>query len=159
MQIQILAVGKIKEKYLTMGINEYTKRLGPFARVDIQEVKDEKTQDGASPAEEEIILAKETARLEALLKPGTYIIALDIQGQSLSSQEFAARLDTLATAGKSHITFLIGGSLGLSSKLANRANLRLTFSAMTFPHQLFRLILLEQIYRAFKINRNEPYHK
>ncbi|MCW3488936.1 23S rRNA (pseudouridine(1915)-N(3))-methyltransferase RlmH [Dethiobacter alkaliphilus] len=159
MQIQILTVGKIKEKYLKMGIDEYTKRLGPFARVEIREVKDEKTPDGASAAEEEQIQAKETARLKALLKPGTYIIALDIKGKNLSSPEFAARLDNLATTGQSHITFLIGGSLGLSPELLNMADLRLSFSAMTFPHQLFRLILLEQIYRAYKINRGEPYHK
>lgn len=159
MQIQVLAVGKIKEKYLAMGIDEYTKRLGSFARLEIHEVKDEKTPDGASPAEEAVILDKETARLEALIKPGTYLIALAINGRTLSSEELASHIDTLATTGRSHMTFVIGGSLGLSSRLTARADLCLSFSSMTFPHQLFRLLLLEQIYRSFKINRGEPYHK
>ena len=159
MQIQVVTVGKIKEKYLTMGIDEYTKRLGPFARLEIHEVKDEKTPDGASRAEEAAILDKETARLEALIKPGTYLIALAINGRAHSSEEFAAHLDILATTGRSHLTFVIGGSLGLSPRLTARADLCLSFSPMTFPHQLFRLLLLEQIYRAFKINRGEPYHK
>ena len=159
MQIQVVAVGKIKEKYLAIGIAEYTKRLGPFSRLEIHEVKDEKIPDGASPAEEAAILDKEASRLEALIKPGTYLIALAINGRTFSSEEFAARIDTLATTGRSHITFVIGGSLGLSPRLTVQADLCLSFSPMTFPHQLFRLLLLEQIYRAFKINHGEPYHK
>ncbi|MDW7651699.1 MAG: 23S rRNA (pseudouridine(1915)-N(3))-methyltransferase RlmH [Bacillota bacterium] len=159
MQIQILTVGKIKEKYLTAGIAEYLKRLGPFARVEIHEVKDEKTPDGASPAEEDALLEKEASRLDALIKPGSYVIALAIDGRTFSSTEFAAHLDSLATAGKSHLTFIIGGSLGLAPRIQKQADLLFSFSPMTFPHQLFRLMLLEQIYRAFKINRGEPYHK
>lgn len=159
MQIQILAVGKIKEKYLSAGIDEYLKRLSAYARIEIREVKDEKSADNASAAEEAILLEKEAARLEPLLKENTYLIALDLNGRSLSSAQVAAHLDQLATAGKSHLTFMVGGSLGLAPRLLSKADLRLSFSPMTFPHQLFRLMLLEQIYRAFKINRGEPYHK
>lgn len=159
MQIQILAVGKIKEPYLAAGIREYLKRLSAYAKVEITEVKDEKSAENASSAEEAIALEKEAARLEPLIKPGTYLIVLSVNGRALSSTELARQLDTLATAGKSHITYIIGGSLGLSPRLIQRADLLLSFSTMTFPHQLFRLMLLEQIYRAFKINRNEPYHK
>jgi 23S rRNA (pseudouridine1915-N3)-methyltransferase len=159
MQILILAVGKIKEKYLEMGIAEYSKRLGAYARVEIREVKDEKTPDSLSRSEADRILEKEAARLEAHIKAGTYLIALDIDGQAFSSTELSSRLDDLATCGKSHLTFIIGGSLGLSSRLREKADLLISFSSMTFPHQLFRLMLLEQLYRAFKISRGEPYHK
>lgn len=159
MQIQILTVGKIKEKYLVAGIAEYEKRLSSYANVIIREVKDEKTPDNASPADEEALLEKEAARLEALIKPGTHLIALAIQGKSFSSPELASYLEDLGIAGKSHITFVIGGSLGLSPRILQKADLHLSFSSLTFPHQLFRLMLLEQIYRAFKITRGEPYHK
>lgn len=159
MQIQILAVGKIKEKYITMGLAEYLKRLASYAKIEIHEVKDEKTTEGASVVEEEILLEKEASRLETLIKPGSYVIALAIDGKNFSSTEFAAHLDTLATTGKSHLTFIIGGSLGLAPRIQKQADLLFSFSSMTFPHQLFRLMLLEQIYRAFKINRGEPYHK
>jgi 23S rRNA (pseudouridine1915-N3)-methyltransferase len=159
MQIQIVTVGKVKEKYLAMGIDEYQKRLGPYAKLEIREVKDEKAPENASLAEQEQIVNKEAVRLEPLIKQGTYLIVLDINGRQLSSPDFAVHLDHLATSGNSHITFLIGGSLGLASRLRDKADLRLSFSSMTFPHQLFRLMLLEQIYRAFKILRGEPYHK
>lgn len=159
MQIQILAVGKIKEKYLAMGIDEYVKRLGAYTKVEIREVKDEKAPENASPAEEAALLKKEAARLEPLIKQGTYLIVPAVSGRPLSSRELAAHLDHLATNGKSHLTFVIGGSLGLDPGLLAKADLHLSFSAMTFPHQLFRLMLLEQIYRSFKINRGEPYHK
>ncbi|MBS4030392.1 MAG: 23S rRNA (pseudouridine(1915)-N(3))-methyltransferase RlmH [Clostridiales bacterium] len=159
MQIQILTVGKIKEKYLAAGIAEYEKRLSSYAKVIIREVKDEKTPDNASPADEDALLEKEADRLEALIKPGTHLIALAIKGKSLSSPELASYIEDLGTAGKSHITFLIGGSLGLSPRLLQKADLHVSFSSLTFPHQLFRLMLLEQLYRAFKIIRGEPYHK
>ncbi|NLZ93055.1 MAG: 23S rRNA (pseudouridine(1915)-N(3))-methyltransferase RlmH [Firmicutes bacterium] len=159
MQVQILAVGKIKEKYLEAGIKEYLKRLSAYTKMEIHEVKDEHSAENASPAERQIVLAKEADRLEALIRPHTYLIALDIKGQQFSSPGFAAHLAQQTLMGKSHFTFLIGGSLGLSARLLERAELRLSFSPLTFPHQLFRLMLLEQLYRAFKINRGEPYHK
>ncbi|MBS3887365.1 MAG: 23S rRNA (pseudouridine(1915)-N(3))-methyltransferase RlmH [Firmicutes bacterium] len=159
MQIEILTVGKIKERYLTAGIAEYLKRLSSYANVIIREVKAEKIPEGISVAEGAQLLDEEAARLGVLIKQGTYLIVLDLAGGQLTSLQLAARLDSLATAGKSHLTFIVGGSLGLSPRLRRRADLCLSFSAMTFPHQLFRLMLLEQIYRALKINRGEPYHK
>ncbi|MBS3898191.1 MAG: 23S rRNA (pseudouridine(1915)-N(3))-methyltransferase RlmH [Dethiobacter sp.] len=159
MQIEILTVGKIKEQYLAAGIAEYLKRLSSYANVIIREVKAEKAPEGISVAAEAQLLEEEAGRLEALIKSGTYLIVLDLAGGQLTSLQLAARLDSLATAGKSHLTFIVGGSLGLSPRLRQRADLCLSFSAMTFPHQLFRLMLLEQIYRALKINRGEPYHK
>jgi 23S rRNA (pseudouridine1915-N3)-methyltransferase len=159
MHIQILAVGKIKEKYLSAGIDEYLKRLSPYARVTISQVNDERTPDSPSPSEEASLLEKEALRLESLIKQGTYLVALDIHGKMLSSPQLANHLEQLAIDGKSNITFLIGGSLGLSSRLLALADLALSFSPMTFPHQLFRLLLLEQLYRSFKIIRGEPYHK
>jgi 23S rRNA (pseudouridine1915-N3)-methyltransferase len=159
MLIDILAVGKIKEKFITMGIEEYMKRLSSYTRVSIREVRDEKIPDNASPAEEKALLERETVRLEALIKTNTHLTAMDIQGRMFSSPELASYLETLCTSGQSHFTFLIGGSLGLSSRLVQRADLQLSFSPMTFPHQLFRLLLLEQLYRSFKIIRGEPYHK
>jgi 23S rRNA (pseudouridine1915-N3)-methyltransferase len=159
MHIQILAVGKIKEKYLSAGIDEYLKRLSSYARVTISQVTDERTPDSPSPSEEASLLEKEALRLESLIKPDTYLVALDIQGKMLSSRHLSAHLEQLAIDGKSNITFLIGGSLGLSPRLLTLADLTLSFSPMTFPHQLFRLLLLEQLYRSFKIIRGEPYHK
>ncbi|MCR3920978.1 MAG: 23S rRNA (pseudouridine(1915)-N(3))-methyltransferase RlmH [Firmicutes bacterium] len=159
MQIKILTVGKIKEKYLTAGINEYRKRLSAYAKVEVLEVKDEKTPDHASAAEEDIVRENEATRLAALIAPQTYLVALAIKGKSFSSPELAAHIAAQALAGKSHLTFLIGGSLGLAPRLIQQADLQLSFSSLTFPHQLFRLLLLEQLYRAFKINRGEPYHK
>ncbi|NLZ39565.1 MAG: 23S rRNA (pseudouridine(1915)-N(3))-methyltransferase RlmH [Firmicutes bacterium] len=159
MQIQILAVGKIKEKYLVAGIKEYLKRLSAYTKIEIHEVKDEQAAENISPAERQLVLEKEATRLEALIRPHTYLIALDINGRQYSSPELANFLAQQALRGKSHFTFLIGGSLGLSPRLLKRADLKLSFSLLTFPHQLFRLLLLEQLYRAFKINRGEPYHK
>ncbi|HZK25548.1 MAG TPA: 23S rRNA (pseudouridine(1915)-N(3))-methyltransferase RlmH [Oscillospiraceae bacterium] len=159
MQIQILTVGKIKEKYLAAGIKEYLKRLSAYAKVEIREVKDEKTAENASAAEIKLLLEKEAARLEPLLHPQTYLIALAIEGQQFTSPDFADHLQQQTIHGKSHFTFLLGGSLGLAPQLLVKADLKLSFSSLTFPHQLFRLMLLEQLYRAFKINRGEPYHK
>ncbi|ATW26190.1 23S rRNA (pseudouridine(1915)-N(3))-methyltransferase RlmH [Candidatus Formimonas warabiya] len=159
MNIRIIAVGKLKEKYLTEGIHEYIKRISPHAKVEITEVPDEKTQDHPSETELKIIKDKEGEKISRYLKEGTYLIALDIRGKNLSSEEMAAMLQDLGVKGKSDLTFLIGGSVGLADHLLNKAGFRLSFGRMTFPHQLMRLILLEQVYRAFKINMGHPYHK
>ncbi|WP_196237928.1 23S rRNA (pseudouridine(1915)-N(3))-methyltransferase RlmH [Calidifontibacillus erzurumensis] len=157
--ISIFCVGKLKEKYLRQGIDEFLKRLGPYAKVDIIEVPDEKAPEHLSETEMEMVKEKEGERLLAKITDDTYVIILAIDGKMLSSEQFAKELDQLATYGKSKIAFVIGGSLGLSKKVEQRADYALSFSKMTFPHQLMRLILLEQIYRAFRINRGEPYHK
>lgn len=159
MRIKVIGVGKIKEKYLKEGIGEYLKRLGAYSKIEIVEVDDEKNNENASLAEEEIVRAKEKERILKYLKTDTYLIALDIRGKSLSSEDLSQHLDNLALQGKSDISVLIGGSLGLHQSLLEAAQLRLSFSKMTFPHQLMRLILLEQLYRAFKISRGEKYHK
>ena len=159
MNITILAVGKLKEKYLQAGCAEYIKRMSSYAKLKVIEVADEKDTGATSEAEEKIILQKETERLLPHLKKDTYLIALAIEGKQLSSEELSEKIFDLALEGKSDLTFVIGGSLGLSNELLARADFKLSFSKMTFPHQLMRMILLEQIYRAFKINRGEPYHK
>ncbi|MGG3736551.1 23S rRNA (pseudouridine(1915)-N(3))-methyltransferase RlmH [Aeribacillus pallidus] len=159
MNISIISVGKLKEKYLKQGINEYTKRLSAYAKVDIIEVPDEKAPEQLSETEVELVKKKEGERILAKIHSDTYVIALAIEGKMKSSEELAESLDKLATYGKSKIAFVIGGSLGLHKDVMQRANEALSFSKMTFPHQLMRLILLEQIYRAFRINRGEPYHK
>lgn len=159
MQIQIIAVGKLKEAYLKDGINEYCKRLKNYAKVDITEVADEKEPANYSAADGLLIKAKEAERIEKHLKNDTYLIVLAIEGQMLSSEQLAQSMADLALAGKSHLTFVIGGSLGLDERIIKRADLLLSFSKMTFPHQLTRLILVEQIYRSFRINNNHSYHK
>lgn len=159
MHIKIVAVGKLKEKYLTDAIKEYLKRLGPYAKVEIVEVPDEKAPDNISPADEETVKAKEAEKIKRHLKPGVFTVALAIEGETLSSQGLADRIAGWALAGKSDIAFVIGGSLGLHRSVTDAADLQLSFGPMTFPHQLMRLMLVEQIYRAFKINRGEPYHK
>ena len=159
MQITFIAVGKIKEKYLKEGINEYLKRLRPYAKVDIIEVGDEPAPEKASPAEELQIKEREAEKIAKHIKEGSFVIALALEGKMLSSEALAEKLESLALNGKSHITFLIGGSLGLAQSLLNRADYLLCLSPMTFPHQLVRLIFLEQIYRAFKIIKGETYHK
>nr|WP_269153257.1 23S rRNA (pseudouridine(1915)-N(3))-methyltransferase RlmH [Neobacillus sedimentimangrovi] len=157
--ISIITVGKLKEKYLKQGIEEYLKRLSAYAKVDIVEVADEKAPEELSDLEMKQVKQKEGERILSKISPDSHVIALAIQGKMQSSEELAETLDTLATYGKSKITFVIGGSLGLSDEVIKRSNEQLSFSKMTFPHQLMRLILVEQIYRAFRINRNEPYHK
>ncbi|MCF6094644.1 23S rRNA (pseudouridine(1915)-N(3))-methyltransferase RlmH [Microaerobacter geothermalis] len=159
MRMTILSVGKLKEKYLKQGINEYIKRLSPYAKLQLIEVPDEKAPDILSQAEEEQVKNREGEKILSHLKGDDYVIALAIEGKMVSSEQLAEKLDQLATYGTSSITFIIGGSLGLSDEVKKRADLQLSFSKMTFPHQLMRLILLEQIYRAFRINRGEPYHK
>jgi 23S rRNA (pseudouridine1915-N3)-methyltransferase len=157
--IMILAVGKLKEKYLKQGIDEYIKRLGPYAKVSVIEIPDEPASERLSDAEIEAIKTAEGEKLLSKITQDTYVIALAIKGKALTSEAFAQELDNLATYGKSKVAFVIGGSNGLSNEVLRRANLKLSFSSFTYPHQLMRLILVEQIYRAFKINRGEPYHK
>ncbi|WHZ03143.1 23S rRNA (pseudouridine(1915)-N(3))-methyltransferase RlmH [Neobacillus sp. YX16] len=159
MNISIVSVGKLKEKYLKMGIDEYLKRLNSYAKVEVIEVADEKAPEELSELEMIQVKQKEGERILAKISQDTYVIALAINGKMQSSEELADTLDKLATYGKSKIAFVIGGSLGLSVEVLKRANEKLSFSKMTFPHQLMKLILVEQIYRAFRINRNEPYHK
>ncbi|OEF99656.1 23S rRNA (pseudouridine(1915)-N(3))-methyltransferase RlmH [Vulcanibacillus modesticaldus] len=159
MRITVISVGKIKEKYIVQGIAEYKKRLSPYAKLQIIEVADEKAPENLSEAEMQQIKQKEGERILQHIDQNQYVIALAIEGEMWSSEKLAKELDKLTTYGNSNIVFVIGGSLGLSKKVYDRANGLLSFSKMTFPHQLMRLILLEQIYRAFKINRGEPYHK
>lgn len=159
MRITLICVGKLKEKYLSEGVAEYAKRLGRYCTLEIIELADEKTPDNASEALEEIIKKKEGERILKVLKEDAYCIALAIDGKQLSSEELAKKLDSLGISGTSHISFIIGGSLGLSAEVLNRADYLLSFSKMTFPHQLMRMILLEQIYRAYRITHNQPYHK
>lgn len=159
MKITVVCVGKIKEKYFTMAIDEYSKRLSRYCKLNIIEVPDEKTPDQASEAEELQIKKKEGERILSNIKDQAYVIALAIQGKMLDSVELAKKLESLGTYGDSQIVFVIGGSLGLSDEVLARANMKLSFSPMTFPHQLMRVVLLEQVYRAYRINYGEPYHK
>ncbi|URM33130.1 23S rRNA (pseudouridine(1915)-N(3))-methyltransferase RlmH [Cytobacillus firmus] len=159
MNISIITVGKLKEKYLKQGIDEYLKRLSAYAKMDIIEVPDEKAPEELSETEMMQVKQKEGERILAKIHPDAHVIALAIEGKMKSSEELADTLDKLATYGKSKIAFVIGGSLGLSQEVLQRADEKLSFSKMTFPHQLMKLILLEQVYRAFRINRGEPYHK
>jgi 23S rRNA (pseudouridine1915-N3)-methyltransferase len=157
--ISIITVGKLKEKYLKQGIDEYLKRLSAYAKMDIIEVPDEKAPEELSETEMIQVKQKEGERILAKIHPDAHVIALAIEGKMKSSEELANTLDKLATYGKSKVAFVIGGSLGLSQEVLQRADDKLSFSKMTFPHQLMKLILLEQVYRAFRINRGEPYHK
>lgn len=159
MLIQIIGVGKLKEKYLVQGIQEYAKRLTPYVKFQVIEVADEKAPDTLSEAEVSIVKEREGERILAQVKESAHVIALAIGGQLWSSEELAAELDRLGTYGTSHVVFVIGGSHGLSDQVLRRAQQRLSFGRMTLPHQLMRLVLVEQIYRAVKINRGEPYHK
>ncbi len=159
LNITIVTIGKLKEKYLIQGINEYLKRLTAYAKVEVVELSDEKAPENLSESEMEIVKQKEGERILAKLSDDTHVIALAIEGKMKSSEQLADDIERLATYGKSRIAFIIGGSLGLSKDVMKRANDTLSFSKMTFPHQLMRLILVEQVYRAFRIIRNEPYHK
>ncbi|MGW8426806.1 23S rRNA (pseudouridine(1915)-N(3))-methyltransferase RlmH [Peribacillus simplex] len=159
MKITIITVGKLKEKYLKQGIAEYTKRLSAYANIELVEVPDEKAPENLSAADMDIVKQKEGERILTKVSPDTYVITLEINGKQLTSEQLATHLDQLATYGKSKIAFIIGGSLGLGTEVLSRSDYALSFSKMTFPHQLMKLVLVEQIYRAFRINRNEPYHK
>ena len=159
MKITILCVGKIKEKFYRDAIAEYEKRLSRYCKLEIVEVADEKTPDNASDVVESQIKEKEAERMEKYLKEGAFVCALAINGKQLDSVELSEKIEHLGTGGTSHIIFLIGGSLGMSDALLKKADMKLSFSRMTFPHQLMRVILLEQVYRAYRIMNNEPYHK
>lgn len=157
MKIKIVCVGKLKEKYLKDGIDEYCKRISRFAKVEITELADEKIPDAPSPAQCEAVLKAEGDKIKKHLEG--YTIALCIEGESVSSEKLAEKIASVQLSGNSTITFVIGGSLGIADEIKKDAHFKLSFSKMTFPHQLMRLILTEQIYRAFKINANENYHK
>ncbi|NOW88781.1 23S rRNA (pseudouridine1915-N3)-methyltransferase [Clostridium beijerinckii] len=159
MNITIITVGKIKEKYLRDAIEEYSKRLGRYCKLDIVELVDEKTPDNASEKEEEVIKEKEGQGILNKIKDNMFVIAMDLGEKQLTSEEFAGYIDNLGVTGNPNIAFIIGGSLGISKSVLARANYKLCFSKMTFPHQLFRVMLLEQIYRGFRIIKGEPYHK
>ena len=159
MKIKIICVGKLKEKYLVAGIKEYLKRLQAYCKVEVYEVSDESIPNNCSLSEEVIIKAKEGRRMLDKIKQDDYVILLDVSGNQIDSIELSKQMESCMINGKSTIDFVIGGSLGHGSKILERANYRLSFSKMTFPHQLMRLILVEQIYRAFKIMKNENYHK
>ena len=159
MNIQIVCVGKLKERYWHEAAAEYGKRLGKYCRLTIQELKEERLPERASAADEQAVVVSEGRAILRALRPGSYVIACAIQGQRFSSEQLAQKLDQLALDGRSDISFLIGGSLGLSEDVLAASDLMLSFSAMTFPHQMMRVVLLEQIYRTFKINHNETYHK
>ena len=159
MKITVIAVGKIKEKFYTDAIAEYSKRLSRYCRLEVIQVADEKTPDGASEAQERQIKEIEGSRILAQIKDGAYVIALAVQGTMLSSEQLASKLNKLGVDGQSQIVLIIGGSLGLSDEVLKRADYHLSFSPMTFPHQLMRVILLEQIYRSYRIISGEPYHK
>ena len=159
MNISVISVGKLKEKYLKLGIEEFSKRLSKYCKLDLIELEDEKCPENLSEKDMEIVKNKEGQRILSKIKNNSYVIALAIDGKKLSSEELADTISKLAVRGNSHITFIIGGSLGLSDEVLKRADYKLSFSKMTIPHQLMKLILLEQVYRAFRINNNEPYHK
>lgn len=159
MKITLITVGKIKEKYFTDAIAEYAKRLSRYCKLEIIEVADEKTPDNASEGLENQIKEKEGERILSKVPESAYVVALAIDGKQLSSEELADKMEKWNVNGVSHLVFIIGGSLGLTQKVLNRADYSLSFSKMTFPHQLMRVILLEQIYRSFRIRNHEPYHK
>lgn len=159
MNIHIISVGKIREKYIRLGIEEFTKRLKTYCKLTFHEVADEQAPDNLSDKELEEVKNKEGEKILRKIRDNFYVIALDLNGVSLSSEQLAKEMEGLSIHGNSTIAFIIGGSNGLSDEVLQRANKKLSFSKMTFPHQLMKLILLEQVYRAFRIMRNEPYHK
>lgn len=159
MNIKIITVGKLKEKYLKQGIAEYTKRLGSYCKLEIIEVADEKAPENLSDKEMEMVKDKEGERILAKVSDQSYVFALAINGKQYDSVEFANKIERLGITGQSNLTFIIGGSLGLSKNVLKRANEEISFGKLTFPHQLMRLVLVEQIYRGFRIIQGEPYHK
>ncbi len=159
MKITLIVVGKLKERFYEEAVSEYSKRLSRFCRLEIVQVADEKTPDKAGQAQVRQIKDREGERILSHIRDGAYVIALAIEGQMMSSEELAGRIDRLGVSGRSQIIFIIGGSLGLSRAVLDRADLLLSFSPMTFPHQLMRVVLLEQIYRSYQILAGTPYHK
>lgn len=159
MNITLISVGKLKEKYLKSAIEEYSKRLTRYCKLNIIEVADEQTPDNASEKEELQIKSKEGQKILSHIKDNMFVVALDLKGKMLSSEELAGFIKDCGVKGDSNIAFVIGGSLGISDEVLKRSNYKLCFSKMTFPHQLFRVMLLEQVYRGFRIINGEPYHK
>lgn len=159
MKIKCITVGKIKEKYFKTAIEEYAKRLLRYCKLEQIEVADEKAPDSLSATEIELVKDKEGERILKKIDDGDYIITLEIEGKQLSSEQLAKKISMLAVTGNSSLCFIIGGSHGLSEAVKSKSNFKLSFSKMTFPHQLMKVVLLEQIYRAFRINGGEPYHK
>ncbi|MBR2546612.1 MAG: 23S rRNA (pseudouridine(1915)-N(3))-methyltransferase RlmH [Eubacterium sp.] len=159
MNIKIICIGKLKEKYWVDAVAEYSKRLKPYCSLEIIELKESRLRQNAGPAEEEEVKVNEGCEILEKIAPSDYVITLEIKGTRLTSEQLAGKIADLALNSRSDIDFVIGGSLGLSSEVSRRADYKLSFSDMTFPHQMMRVILLEQIYRSFKIQRGEPYHK
>ena len=159
MNITIVSLGRIKEKYLIAGIGEYAKRLSKYCKLTLVEVADERAPEKLSEKDMLIVKRKEGEKILSKIKENTYVITLEIEGRQMTSEEFSKRIDDLMLEGVSSITFVIGGSLGLSKEVIARSNFKISFSKMTFPHQLMKMILLEQVYRGFRIIKNEPYHK
>ena len=159
MNITVVCIGKLKETYWTEAVAEYSKRLAGYCSLSVEEIKEEKLPDNASKAEEEQVIAAEGKRILKKLSDRSYVITLEIKGKELTSEALSEKLGEIMLGGKSDIAFVIGGSLGLSPEVSEKADLKLSFSRMTFPHQLMRVILLEQLYRSFKIQKNETYHK
>ena len=159
MNITIISVGKLKEKYLKDAIAEYSKRLTRYCKLDIIDLQDDKTPDNASEKEEEFLKELDGRAILSKIKENAFVVAMDLKGKQLTSEEFANFIENQGIVGNSNIVFIIGGSLGISQEVIKRANEKICFSKMTFPHQLFRVMLLEQIYRGFRIMKNEPYHK
>lgn len=159
MNISIICIGKLKERYWTEAVGEYSKRLNKYCKLTINELKEERAPDNPSPAEETAVKEAEGRNILKQLKKDDFVIALEIQGKELTSEALSDKIEALGITGRSDVVFVIGGSLGLSEEVLERADFRLSFSKMTFPHQMMRVVLLEQIYRSFKIIRNEIYHK
>lgn len=159
MNINIIAVGKIKEKYIKEGISEFSKRLSRYAKLEIVEIPDEKAPENLSKKDMEAVMEREGSKIISKIPQNSYVISLEIDGKNISSEIMSRKIEEIMISGNNDITFIIGGSLGLSDQVKAMSNFKLSFSKMTFPHQLMRLILLEQIYRSFRIMKNEPYHK
>lgn len=159
MNISVICIGKLKETYWNDAVKEYTKRLGKYCKLDIDELKESRLPDKASSAEEEAVKEAEGKTILSRIKKNDFVIALEIKGKALTSEQLAEKMETLAMEGHGRVVFIIGGSLGLSPEVLKRADYKLSFSKMTFPHQMMRVILLEQIYRSFKIRKRETYHK
>lgn len=154
MQIDLIVVGKLKEKSMQQMCNEYIKRLGSYCKLNVIELKDE-----SNNLDQSMVMSREAEAINKVLDEKSYIIIMDIDGKQMTSEQFSTKIDEITTYDNSKLTFVIGGSLGIDPTIKAKANLRMSFSKMTFPHQLFRVMLLEQIYRQFRIARNEPYHK
>ena len=159
MNIKVICIGKLKEKYWVDAVAEYSKRLTPYCSLEIVELKESRLKQNAGPAEEEEVKVNEGKEILEKISPSDYVITLEIKGKKLTSEKLSEKISDLAMSAKPDIDFIIGGSLGLSAEVSSRADYKLSFSDMTFPHQMMRVILLEQIYRSFKIQRGEPYHK